>query len=112
MYKPFILALIVVTLVLSAGNLPADDTAILPILPPETNKPQVLYNGYGILQAIEDNDVIIDDMLFHRGSGFTFRDWDGSLSSSTEFPAGIRVWYVLYPDDAENTIESLWKEGG
>lgn len=116
MYKPLIQAFMIITLVLSTGSLYAGDTAILDIKPPTSNAatasnaPIGNFDGSGTLQRIEAAKVVIGDSLYRLKTGVAYRNHDGSLSTAAAFPVGIRVWFVLKGDD--NTIESLWKEGG
>jgi len=109
MYKLSVQVFMVVALLLAAGNLFAGENVISNITPPSKNEPVGNFDGNGILQLKDDDQVVIGDVRYRLGPEVSFRHYNGASSSSTDFPVGIRVWFVLYPD---NTIKSLWKEGG
>jgi len=111
MSKTIIRVMTVLCLVFFAGSLYAGDAVIMTIKPPGAHEPIGNFEGNGILQRVTNTSVVINDALYHLSPGVTYHNYDGSLSSADAFPVGIRVWFVLSIDD-DNTVMSLWKEGG
>ncbi len=118
MQKPVIYSLLMAALLFIAGPLCAGDTAILDIKPPSSapdlpaKGPDLHYgkfDGTGVIDRITSQEVVIDDNLYQLDSKITYKYLDGSSATADNFPVGTRVWFVLY---AENTIKSVWKEGG
>ena len=118
MRKLSIYLAILVVLTLAAGPLQAGDSDILDLKPPqgEAGKPQGepdlhegKFDGYGVIDMITANEIVIDDATYRLAGAVVFKYLNGSSTSSDQFPVGTKVWFVLLTD---NTIKSVWKEGG
>lgn len=118
MQKPVIYSVLLAALIFVAGPLWAGDTDVLDIKPPsavlnqtgrEPDLHEGKFDGVGVIDRITSQDVVINDTLYRFSVGITYKYLDGSSASADNFPVGTSVWFVLYPD---NTIKSVWKEGG
>ena len=118
MRKLTVYSVLMATLLIAAGALYAADTAILDIKPPaaapglpgqEPDLHEGKFDGYGVIDMINEQAVVINDTLYRLSGGIGYKYLDGRATTADHFPVGTRVWFVLYPD---NTIKSVWKEGG
>jgi hypothetical protein len=117
MRKPVVYIVLITTLIFTAGVLWAGDTTILDIKPPSPAAGHTFrgpdlkegkFDGYGTINRIAIDEVVIDDAHYRLTTGVAFRYLDGRSTSVDNFPVGTRVWFVLY---ADNIIKSVWKEG-
>ncbi|MCP3951715.1 MAG: hypothetical protein GY697_05780 [Desulfobacterales bacterium] len=118
MRKPVVYSVLLAALIFVAGPLVAGDTEVLDIKPPTAaavqrgNEPDLhegKFDGYGVIDSINDKTVVINDMAYRLSGGIVYKYLDGRSATVGNFPIGTSVWFVLY---ADNIIKSVWKEGG
>ncbi len=118
MRKLGVYSLLIVALIFTTGLAQAGDTVIHDFRPPSAAMDDSVrrcdlwegkFDGCGILDRLKDNEIVIDDTLYRLSSSAVFKNLDGRSATAGEFLLGTSVWFVLYPD---NTIKSVWKEGG
>ncbi len=118
MRKPVVYSVLMAALIFVAGPLVAGETEILEIKPlpaasvQRGNEPDLhegKFDGYGIIDSLNDKEVVINDTAYRLSGGIAYKYLDGRSATVDNFPVGTSVWFVLYTD---NTIKSVWKEGG
>ncbi len=118
MRKFAVYSVVMAALVLIAWPLYAGDPAILDIKPPagapvlpgaEPDLHEGKFDGYGVIDMINEQEVVINDASYRLSGGTAYKYLDGRSAAADNFPVGTSVWFVLYPD---NIIKSVWKEGG
>lgn len=119
MRKPVVYSVLMAALLIMAWPLYAGDPAVLNIKPPSAVPGQLpgsgpdlhegKFDGYGGIDRITPQEVVIDDTLYYLTAGAVYKYLDGRSTTADDFPVGTKVWFVLY---ADNIIKSVWKEGG
>lgn len=102
--------------ILTACPVLAGDTGILPIQPvpgiggtetkPIGTPDSDDFDGFGTIDRIGDNEIVIDDTLIKLNDQITFYSETGVAQSKTDFAVGNGVAFVL---NAQGEIVSLWK---